>query len=377
MTGKKNVPNLRFKEFEDEWAKKRLGDICEVKKGSQINKLNLKDKDSLNKYYVLNGGINPSGYYHKFNVKGNSISISEGGNSCGYVSLNNEDFWSGGHCYTLKDISNDLKTSYLYHYLKGNQQNIMNLRVGSGLPNIQKKDIVKMSIPIPSIPEQQKIGKFLSSLDNLIEKQEEKVRLLEAQKKALMQKIFSQAIRFKDDEGNEFPKWKEKRLWELIASKCKGSAPNYTDCGNLLLSTESLENSSINIFVSNKEDVTINDLLILWDGSQAGKVYTNRKGVLGSTFVKLTLNDSSNNIYLYQFLKLKNNRINICWREGSGIPHVSKDFLRNFKVPAPSLPEQEKIAGFLSSFDKLIEKEREILSNQKQLKQGLLQQMFV
>ena len=75
-----------------------LCEICEIIKGKQINGEFLSEKG---KYYVMNGGTEPSGYYSDCNVEANTISISEGGNSCGYVQFNSSPFWSGGHCYTI------------------------------------------------------------------------------------------------------------------------------------------------------------------------------------------------------------------------------------------------------------------------------------
>ena len=103
------TPKIRFKNFSDEWENNNLGEICKIIKGEQINKLSLLENG---KYYVLNGGISPSGYINTYNTLENTISISEGGNSCGYVKFNIEKFWSGGHNYTL----NELKTKTLFLY---------------------------------------------------------------------------------------------------------------------------------------------------------------------------------------------------------------------------------------------------------------------
>lgn len=80
------------------------------------------------------------------NVEANTISISEGGNSCGYVQFNACPFWSGGHCYTIQNTTDNVKTEYLYQFLKSKESEIMKLRIGSGLPNIQKKDLAKFKI---------------------------------------------------------------------------------------------------------------------------------------------------------------------------------------------------------------------------------------
>ncbi len=92
----------------------------------------------------MNGGILPSGYHSEYNSDAETISISEGGNSCGYIQYNYYKFWSGGHCYTLNKINKKIKSKYLYYYLKANENKIMALRVGSGLPNIQKSALEKI-----------------------------------------------------------------------------------------------------------------------------------------------------------------------------------------------------------------------------------------
>ena len=136
-----------------------LEDIGDVVKGKQINGEFLSESG---KYYVMNGGIEPSGFYNDYNVEANTISISEGGNSCGYVQFNACPFWSGGHCYTIQNTTDNVKTEYLYQFLKSKESEIMKLRIGSGLPNIQKKDLAKFKITIPNISEQKVISAFLS-----------------------------------------------------------------------------------------------------------------------------------------------------------------------------------------------------------------------
>ena len=180
-----NTPKIRFKNFSDEWENNNLGEICKIIKGEQINKLSLLENG---KYYVLNGGISPSGYINTYNTLENTISISEGGNSCGYVKFNIEKFWSGGHNYTLNELKT--KTLFLYSFLKAKQQKIMALRVGSGLPNIQKNTLSNISISIPNKKEQEKIGAFFSKLDKLITLHQSKFEKLQKIKKSCLQNMF-------------------------------------------------------------------------------------------------------------------------------------------------------------------------------------------
>ena len=179
---------MRFPGFTDEWREVKLGEIAKVTKGKQLNRLDMIENAPIP---VINGGIKPSGYTYEFNMKANTITISEGGNSCGFVNIIKENFWCGGHCYAIEPLENNLISKYfLYHCLKFNQKNIMRLRVGSGLPNIQKKDLLNLSIIIPSLKEQQKIADFLSSIDNKIEAEKKKLEHLKAYKKGLLQKMF-------------------------------------------------------------------------------------------------------------------------------------------------------------------------------------------
>ena len=180
---------LRFKDengenFED-WEEKKLGDMCEVKKWVQLNKDNLLNDA---KYPAINWWIEPSGYTDNYNKDANTITVSEGWNSCWYVNFIQTKFWSGWHCYTLENLQ--LGVLYLYQFLKYNEWNIMNLRVGSGLPNIQKKDINNYKVMFSSPSEQQKIADFLSEIDEKIENESERIERAEEWKRGLLQKMF-------------------------------------------------------------------------------------------------------------------------------------------------------------------------------------------
>ena len=164
-----------------------LYEICEIIKGKQINGEFLSEKG---KYYVMNGGTEPSGYYSDYNVEANTISISEGGNSCGYVQFNSSPFWSGGHCYTIQKIADNVDNLYLYHYLKSHEDVIMKLRIGSGLPNIQKKDLVMFKIKLPTVEQQKSISTFLSSLERKAEIEEMLLNAMKKEKQYLLRQMF-------------------------------------------------------------------------------------------------------------------------------------------------------------------------------------------
>lgn len=136
------------------------------------------------------GGVSPSGYYPNYNTSADTISISEGGNSCGYVQYNSSNFWSGGHCYTLNDISKRILNKYLYYYLKFQEKKIQALRVGSGLPNIQKKDLERFKIQFPNHEEQEKIVRILTQFSQKNEIEYSLLYGLQKQKEYLLQQMF-------------------------------------------------------------------------------------------------------------------------------------------------------------------------------------------
>lgn len=175
---------------EKSWKKSVLKNIAKIKKGEQLNVLNLNNK---HKYPSYSGGITPSGYTDKYNTEKDTIIISEGGNSCGYINFIQENFWSGGHCYSIvnSSISKDINKMFLFYFLKKNQEEIMRLRVGSGLPNIQKRDIGLFEIEYPPLTEQNAIAQILDTAHQELKLYEQKLQLLQAQKKTLMQKLLT------------------------------------------------------------------------------------------------------------------------------------------------------------------------------------------
>ena len=166
----------------------KLGQVVEIVKGKQVNGTELLEQGD---YYVMNGGTLPSGWLNKFNTEANTISISEGGNSCGYVQYNTSPYWSGGHCYSLK-ILHPQETSdlYLYHFLKWQEENIMALRIGSGLPNIQKKDLLRFPIILPTITQQNKIVSILSAIEEKVSCEISITKYFIMQKEYLLDQLF-------------------------------------------------------------------------------------------------------------------------------------------------------------------------------------------
>ena len=190
LTGKRRLPG-----FKGEWEVKLFGTLIDIDKGQQINKSEL---TATGEYPDWNGGIEPSGYTDKWNTEAYTITISEGGNSCGFVNFCKENFWLGGHCYALKIINSNLHKLFLFQLLKFKEKNIMGLRIGSGLPNIQKKNLKEFELYVPlDTKEQSAIAQVLSDMDLEIEELEEKRDKYLKLKTGMMQQLLTGRIRLK------------------------------------------------------------------------------------------------------------------------------------------------------------------------------------
>jgi len=182
LTGQTRLPG-----FHGEWVVKTLGELATVTKGSQLHSSETNDEGQ---FPHLNGGISASSYTDKANTPANTIAISEGGNSCGYVQFMSLPFWCGGHCYAV--VPKNADNRFLYHALKGQQPAIMGLRVGSGLPNVQKTALALFKLNLPSdLPEQTAISAVLTDMDAELSALEQRLAKTRALKQGMMQELLT------------------------------------------------------------------------------------------------------------------------------------------------------------------------------------------
>ena len=168
----------------------KLKDITKFSKGTQINGKNLIDDGA---YSYLNGGINPSGKWNEFNVAENTVTISEGGNSSGYVNYMNKAFWCGAHCYYLYDGPKNSK--YLYYALKSQQERLFRIRSGACMPNIKKSDLGNFIIEYEEDEtRQEEVVKVLEKCELLIEDYNKKLALLDEAVRARFVEMFGDPI---------------------------------------------------------------------------------------------------------------------------------------------------------------------------------------
>lgn len=266
---------------------------------------------------------------------------------------------------------------------------------GSNYPAINSRKFGEITVALPSFSEQRKIADLLSAVDDAIAAQQAEVDAWEQRKKGVMQKLFSQEVRFKADDGSDFPDWEEKTLGDL-GEFIKGAPLSKADIapeGNPMILYGELYTTygevayeiarSTNRNVDDKYRSKIGDVLIPTSGETPEEISTAtcvmKEGVIlaGDLYIYRTVDEIDGRIMSY-LLNHQANKAISCIAQGKSVVHVQAKELRNITVVFPlEMGEQRKIADCLASMDEVIQKSKNELAKWQELKKGLLQQMFV
>ncbi len=373
----KKEPKLRFKEFKGEWEEKRLGEVVTFGNGKDYKHL------KIGNYPVYGTG----GYMlsvDDYLYDGDSVCIGRKGSINKPMFISGK-FWTVDTLFYIYKFINSIPK---FIYLLCQKINWLIHNEASGVPSLSKSTIEKIKIHLPQLPEQTKIANFLTSIDSKIELLTKKEALLQEYKKGVMQKIFNQEIRFKADDGSEFEKWEEKRLGDFIKQKVIN---NKDKLSNLVLSVNNkkgfiAQDEQFNGYEIASQDlskykiVKKNDYAYNPSRINVGSIARLQNfniGIVSPMYIVFVLNCID---YVFFDNLIKIHRIKHLIKIGcSGSVRNSLGFddLCNFKIHLPQLPEQTKIANFLSSIDSKIELLQKQLSLTKDFKKSLLQQMFV
>ena len=405
-----NEPKLRFKaddgsQFPD-WEEKVFGDFVDT----HLEKTSDKDKYPLYSL-TIESGVQPKTdrYEREFLVKKegdnykivppNAFVYNPMNLRFGALKVKHEKFSvsvSGYYdVFSLKDNSvlafweNYLVTPKMLNYY-------FSIATGSLIEKLRVhySQFVKIKKPLPSLPEQRKISEFLSTVDTVIEKQKETVSAWEERKKGLMQKLFSQEVRFKADDGSVFPDWKKNKLGELGVF-IKGAALSKADIsehgspfilyGELYTTYNEVAYNVVRktqAVVDQKYHSCIGDVIIPTSGESAEEISTATCVMIPNVILGGDLNIFRSEIVdgriMSYILNYQAKRKIASIAQGKSVVHIQAKQLSNITVKYPvNKAEQQKIADCLSSLDEVIEKQKATLAAWKELKKGLLQQMFV
>jgi len=320
---------------------KELGKLASIETGTQLNKTAMAE---VGDYPVLNGGINPSGFYHEYNTEENAVAISQGGASAGYVNFVTTKFWAGAHCFVVKPISNEAENRYLYFLLKNGQEKLQNAKLGAGIPGLNKKELQNFKIPLPPLAIQEEIVKILNRFTELEARVKQyeyyhnklltsdgsvkHITLKEVGKVSMCKRIFKDETLTSGYNpfykigtfGKEPNAFISQNIYDEYRKRF-----SFPKKGDVLLSASGTIGRRV---IYNGEPAYFQDSNIIWIDNDESKVL---------------------NKFLYYLYAT------VVWKtEGGTIQRLYNDNIKKIKIPVPPLAEQERIVSILDKFDALV-----------------------
>ena len=365
----------------------RLINVINMYQGSEIelNKLSLlalSEKEFL-KNQVKYGDI----FFTRSSLVKEGIAYSN-------VFLNDaDDVTYDGHLIRMRPNQKQFNSFYLSKILRTNFVRKQIIRRGktATMTTIGQKDIGSVIVNLPSLPEQKKIATFLSAIDKKIQQLTRKKEALIQYKKGVMQQLFSGQLRFKDEDGKDFPEWEEKRLGDMgifkgggtpttsIKKYWEGDIPWISSSDITEHNIDSIEISrhitqeALTKFATNL--IPANSILFVARVG-VGKLAINKLPVCTSQdFTNFTPKKDYSHFLGYYFIA-KNNTL-IRYAQGTSIKGFTTSDLKSIKVKLPNIKEQKKIANFLSDIDQKIKSSTTQITQTQTFKKGLLQKLFV
>lgn len=398
-----NIPKLRFPEFSGEWEEKKLSDFM-----TRLTRKNSNNESSRALTISSVDGLIDQGEFFKKQIASKDTSgyylLKKGdfaynkSYSVGYDygSIKRLDRYEDGVVSTLyicMSLTSDTNSDYLTHYFDSMKWNKSVSEISAegarnhGLLNIPTEAFFQTKhFLAPSSAEQQKIADFLSNVDSIITAETKILNTLQKKKKALMQKLFTQQLRFKSDDGTDFPAWEEKKLGDVCETYSGGTPKSGTaeyyggeipfirsgeissNKTELFLTEKGMENSSAKM-------VSKGDILYALYGANSGLCSISKiDGAINQAILCIKTNE--NKRFLCNYLQYQREYFYSTYLQG-GQGNLSGKLVESFIIPLPCIAEQQKIADCLSSIDSLIQTQQKVVTTWQQRKKALLQQMFI
>ena len=388
-----NVPKLRFKEFTDEWKQTPLKNIIysniieAPKPTTDYIRLGIRShcKGTFHELVKIENILSADKMYivPKNNLILNITFAWE--QATAITDDNDEGKYISNRFPTFAFKDNQLPTFYKYIIPQKRLKYDLNVASPGGAGRnrvLNKKLFLSIPVNIPLLKEQEKISKFLTTVDKKITNLKNTITSLENQKKGLLQQIFSQKLRFKDENGNNYPNWEKKKL-EDISNITMGQSPDSDFVNTEKIGTPFLQGNAeftnkypIEKYWCTKPQKIANptDILLSVRAPVGAINIANKKFCIGRGLSAISFNCNK----LFGKYNLEFNLFQLIKKsQGSTFSSINKKDISEVILFIPCLEEQTKIADFLSAFDRKLENQKAQLEHWKQIKKGLLQQMFV
>jgi len=379
------IPKLRFPDFNGDWERKKLESIFSISAGGDIDKNNVsKVKTDIFKYPIYANAEKNKGFYaysdiYKFDKE--VVTVAGRGVNVGIAHARKEKFYPIVRLLVLQP-----KQEQSIYFFKNSINNLNLFIESTGVPQLTAPQMSSYRVSFPTLPEQQKIADFLTAVDSKLQALKKKKNLLEQYKKGVMQKIFSveahghasqqdnnhASLRFKDNNGKDFPDWEEKKLGEVAEIKTgKKDTQNRIENGEYPFFVRSQTVERINSFSYDGEAILT---------SGVGKNFHYINGKFDFHQRVYCLNNFFNHVngkYVFFYFSEHFNKRVMRMSAKNSVDSVRRDMVFDMPIPIPCIKEQTKIANFLSAIDNKITKADTQIEQSEQYKKGLLQQMFV
>jgi type I restriction enzyme S subunit len=408
-SGGKNVPKLRFPRFSEEWIIHQLKDITTYVdyrgKGPRkteegvflLTAKNIKkghiDYESSKEYVAFDDYQN---VMRKGDAKIGDILFTTEAPLGNVAQLDREPIALAQRVIKFRAKTNLMNGFLLYYMLCPTfQTSILKMAIGSTVLGVSGKDLHASKVSLPTLPEQKKIADFLSTMDDWIENLKREKEQLEKYKKGMMQQLFSQKIRFKADDGKDFPEWEEKKLGEVFdeVTETVGNREieTYSITAKVGLISQKKKFGRNIAGRQNSKYVVLRPREFTYNKGNSktyeyGCIYMNDEGkeiAVPNVFISFKLKDSLMKEWFFAKL-FENHSLDKGLRKiisssarMNGLLNLNKSHFFNLKISFPNSDEQQKISDFLLSIDTFIEDRAKQIKKAEKWKKGLMQQLFI
>jgi len=370
-----------------EWEVVRLGEIFSLEYGKGLT-----EKERENGEYPVYGSNGVVGYHSQYIVKGPGIIVGRKG-TIGAITWSNRNFWPIDTTYyiLLKKPETDLK--WLFYKLSSLK--LAKLNMATGTPGLNRDLVYKLQIPLPPLPEQQKIAEILSTVDQAIEKVDDSIAKTERLKKGLMQELLTKGIghkEFKNTEIGGIPKeWEVVRIkdiGEVFTGKTPSTSKDSYWNGDIPFITPEDMTGEKYVYRTNRyvsfeganqsgKILPPNTVLVVCIGSTVGKVaLTHKESVTNQQINSVLCKEKVDHDCVYYAISHRSYMLKN-YSGVAAVPIVKKSLFEEFKIPLPQkITEQQKIAEILSTVDKRLELLRNKKEKMEGIKKGLMNDLL-